>query len=365
MIGCLLWTAVAASALAEPLVLDWTEAAALRVPWLKINDAKGTYSIPYIQSASDLEVRLAAPPAGAVKVEVTLRFGSKVVQKKTASADQAELVFRQLKPAEYALELAGLDSQGRASTRVIYSPAGIGTIVAAIGDSITEGYLGEFFHREDLNLMPDHFPPAAASRDRRNYPQFAPTAYRHMPRYNCFKSWMPMLNDALTASLKQPVFIANEGWGGITTEGYLKMIREDANWQAKMRQLRPQVWLIHLGVNDERAKRPDEAVGHDLEAIVDELVREHAAEPRRILVARPCYDYHPGAEAILKGYIARIDQLVQRRGLSKGPDFFDAYSRQKERWYGSDPVHPNVEGMALMAKLWHEAIVAALPKTEP
>jgi lysophospholipase L1-like esterase len=47
--------------------------------------------------------------------------------------------------------------------------------------------------------------------------------------------------------------------------------------------------------------------------------------------------------------------------LSRGPDFYAAFARDKPRWYGQDPVHPNVEGMLRMAALWHDALTQRLP----
>jgi lysophospholipase L1-like esterase len=170
-------------------------------------------------------------------------------------------------------------------------------------------------------------------------------------------SWMTDLNDQLAAQLGRPVFIANEGWGGIQTGGYLQRIGTDENWRQRIRQLRPNLWLIHLGVNDERAKRPAPDVARDLEAMIDALISDCAARPEAILIARPCYDYFEGAPAILTSYCDVIDELVARRGLLAGPDFLDAYSRDKQKLYGDDPVHPNVEGMKLMASLWAQAIV--------
>jgi lysophospholipase L1-like esterase len=110
-------------------------------------------------------------------------------------------------------------------------------------------------------------------------------------------------------------------------------------------------------VNDERAHLPADDVERNLESIVAELVEGYEATPERIFLARPCYDYAEGAPEILRGYCRHIDALVARLGLSPGPDFFEAYSRDKERWYGADPVHPNVAGMRRMAELWHRSIV--------
>jgi lysophospholipase L1-like esterase len=64
---------------------------------------------------------------------------------------------------------------------------------------------------------------------------------------------------------------------------------------------------------------------------------------------------------ILQSYARAIKVLVKQRGLSRGPDFYAAFAQDKPRWYGNDPVHPNVEGMVRMAELWHEAMTDQLP----
>jgi len=215
--------------------------------------------------------------------------------------------------------------------------------------------------RADIDLTADAFPSETVSNDGRNYPQYAPTTSYHRPDVNCFQSWMTDLNNLLSDRWHQPVFIANEGWGGITSDGYRRMMREDKGWQARMDLLRPSVWLIHLGVNDERAHVPAAEYAKNMGAIVDLLITRYGAAPDRILVCRPCYDYFEGAPEILQTYIAANDQLVAERGLRPGPDFFSAYSVDKDKWYGADPVHPNTEGMQYMAKLWAEAILSALP----
>ncbi len=242
------------------------------------------------------------------------------------------------------------------SDRDGYCGEGAGTIIAALGDSITEGYWGERFWRDCIELRADMFPPESVSRDGRNFPQYAPTAKNHAPDSNCFTSWMPRLNDLLSAHWRQSVFIANEGWGGITTAGYLKMMLEDGNWQERMRLLDPGVWLIHLGVNDERSEIPVADVVSNLNAMIDILIRQYKAVPAHIVLALPCYDYAPGAVDILAAYREEMEKIITNRGLRQGPDFFSAYATEKARWYGNDPVHPNPAGMARMAELWAAAL---------
>jgi lysophospholipase L1-like esterase len=323
--------------------------------FLTVQDAKGTYTIPYIQPSGTLEVRVEFADPSVARARLELRLGERRVAAKTAAPEQPLVTFSGLNPGEYTVRARAMDASGKTLCETTVTRIGIGAVVAALGDSITEGYYGHGFMRgEDLTAR--DFPPEAISRDGRNFPQYAPTTAANLPTVNCLESWMTDLNDLLSASWKHPVFIANEGWGGYSTEQYLTLMRTDANWQERLKRLRPSVWLIHLGVNDERAHAPAEVVEHNLEQIVRILIDEYGAEPRRVFVARPCYDYFEGAEPILRSYCARVDALVERLGLSHGPDFSAAYAQDQKRWYGDDPVHPNVEGMKRMAELWHEAI---------
>lgn len=329
----------------------------MKTLWLKIGDIKGSYTIPHIQSSNHFIARANFVDRRGEKAELRLTNNRTLVDYvKTVSAANPSADFGPLAAGEYSLCISETDSTGSVISESSFSQIGIGTVIAALGDSITEGYHGHGFWRESLELTPDVFPASVVSKDKRNYPQFSPTTETHCPQFNCFASWMPELNDRLAQKWKQPVFIANEGIGGITTAGYLTMMKENEGWQERMRQLRPTFWLLHLGVNDERAKVEAHSVATCLNAIVDLLIQDFAAIPAHILIALPSYDYAPGATDYLTAYCTEITHLISTRGLSKGPDFFSAYTRDKDKYYGGDPVHPNAAGMDLMAQLWAEAL---------
>lgn len=328
---------------------------------LHIEDVKGTYSIPYIQSSRELRVRVDFTDPAVVAANLSLVCDSKEQVQLRATRDDPSVRFANLAPGEYSLECRGLDGSSQERCRVHYDHIGIGTVVAALGDSITEGYKGRGFKQDDLKLTADRFPTKSVSLDGRNFPQYAPTSSRHLPNVNCFESWMTALNNSLASAWRQPVFIANEGWGGITTERYLAMMRGDAGWKKRMLRLEPQVWLIHLGVNDERATVPPADVHANFAAMVDILIKDYRAKPAHIFICTPSYDYHRGAAPLLRDYTRQIDALIKERKLTRGPDFFAAFSQDRQRWYGNDPVHPNLEGMARMAKLWSEALARQLP----
>ena len=329
---------------------------AVHTVWLRVPDIKGSYTIPYIQSSPVLEIKTEFTVPAVVKAKVQLLKADQVVGAEIETTPAAPLAkFPALTPAEYSVKITGLDAAGAVVSVDLHEHVAIGTVIAALGDSITEGYHSQGFWRDNLELTPDVFPPEVVSKDRRNYPQFTPTTEHHRPDINTFASWMPRLNDLLAAKWQHPVYIANEGWGGITTGGYLGMMK-NPDWQARMRLLKPTVWLIHLGVNDERAKLGADIVAANLAAMVDILLKDYAAKPSCIFISQPCYDYAEGAAPILAAYGKEIDKLIAAKGLRPGPDFFKAYAVDKEKWYGADPVHPNIAGMQLMADLWAAAL---------
>jgi hypothetical protein len=324
--------------------------------FLEVPGVQEGYTIPYIQSAPDLDISadFSAPAISSVKL--CLSAGGQGTWEGTLRPGRASITLKDLPPGEYSLSARASDRSGAQRFELRRGRIGIGTIFAALGDSITEGYYGWSFAKTG-NLLGGDFPPDAVSRDGRNFPQLGPTTLGNCSQWKCMQSWMTDLNDLLSAALARPVFIANEGWGGYKTSDYLKLMREEGNWQQRMAFLKPSAWLIHLGVNDERAFRSAEEVAKDLEAIIDLLCNRYQARPEAIFLAKPCYDFAQGAAAILSSYCRVIDDVIGRHGLSRGPDFFDAYSRDRQRLYGDDPVHPNVEGMKLMAWLWAQAIL--------
>ncbi len=320
----------------------------------RIRDVAGSYTIPYIQSQPELTVAcdFAAGPALSLDLELLAPSGPAVARGRLEPARPSH-TFAGLAPAEYTLRA---HAPGRPGP-VEISRIGIGLVVAAIGDSLTEGYWSRGYARgADLNAA--QFPPESVSRDGRNFPQHSPTTHRHSPGTTCFESWMTRLNDRLADALARPVFVANEGWGGATTASYGEMMRADTGWGARIRALAPTLWLIHLGVNDERGRTSPADFSSGLSAIIGSLQRDYGADASRIFVARPSYDYWPGAPELLAAYVAEIDRIRSSLGVQAGPDFYAAFARDRARWYGADPVHPNVDGMRLMADLWADAILA-------
>lgn len=331
---------------------------------ISVPDIKGSYTIPHIQSGRDLRVTVDFSAAGAVAADVQLEGPEFRAEKRVEKASPTAL-FSGLPPGEFQLAVDWRDGAGSSVAKTVYTKIGVGCVLGAIGDSLTEGYHGQGFMNESLDLKAADFPADAVSKDGRNFPQFAPTTYHHKPSVNSFQSWMTSLNDRLAGSWKMPVFIANEGWGGFSSANYLAAMRGNSGgWQDRMRQLKPSVWLIHLGVNDERQKVSAEQFAANMRAIIGILRADYQADPSQIYLAYPSYDYAPGAEDLLRSYIVEIDRMVADLGVRKGPDFFEAFSTERAKWYGTDPVHPNPEGVELMAKLWAETLATPPPQLE-
>ena len=307
---------------------------------LRIKDVDGHYTIPYIQSSRALKIRIKGAHQG-----LFLSRGNRRIEPERQADNY---LFNQLFPGEYKLVV----------NDKTYSPVGIGTVIAALGDSITEGYHGHCFYRPNLELSAADFPASAASRDKRNFPQFSPTAHIFKPQVNCQQSWMTDLNDLLTAHFNQPFFIANEGWGGATSAKYLELAKANENWRERMHKLKPSMWLLHLGVNDERLGMTVADFYDNMNRLIELLIEDFDASPEQILLARTSYDYEANRE-LLDGYLVKIDELIAQHGLKPGPDFFKAYSTGREKWYGEDQAHPNIAGMEYMAELWSEAIIKA------
>lgn len=323
---------------------------------MTVEDIAGSYTIPYIQSDRTLKVNVDFSNSPATSAKLTLR-GPKVELVKEVTRLSPQVVFSNIPTGELTLVVVWLKPGGGGSGENVYKRIGVGSVVAAIGDSLTEGYHGHGFKRQNLNLKHSDFPLEAVSKDGRNFPQFSPTTAYHKPTVNCFQSWMTELNDKLSKAWQMPVFIANEGWGGYTSASYLAMMRDNkGGWSDRMNFLRPNVWLIHLGVNDERHKVSAADFAKNMRAIIKILLDKYNALPSRIYIAYPSYDYAPGAEPVLRSYITEIDKIISELKLRKGPDFFSTFAKDKKRWYGTDPVHPGIEGISLMAELWADIL---------
>lgn len=324
--------------------------------FITVQDVEGSYTIPYIQSSRSLEIHTQELPSTTCSIDLSLRIANKVIGRAELNSEFTSSCFDNLDVGDYTLTIEEKNE--------IYKVGqiGVGLVICAIGDSLTEGYYGRAFWRDSLSLSAKAFHGDSVSKDGRNFPQFAPTAHQSWPQYNCFQSWMTTLNNLLAKHLKQPVFIANEGLGGHTTGDYLNMICINENWHKRISSLSPNIWLIHLGVNDERQKVPEKILHQNLKEIINILKQKYHAKNNQIYIAKPSYDYCQGAEKYLKRYCRVIENLIRDLDLNRGPDFYSAFSEDQQKWYNDDPVHPNEQGVNHMANLWFDSIANSFEK---
>jgi len=118
------------------------------VLFLTVEDVAGNYCIPYIQSSSTLKVRAENAGEDRLRIELTLRHEGETVASGALRPDLPETCFSDLPMREYALDVVQFDSHGSPSRRDTIGRIGIGHVLAAIGDSITEGYHGRGFWRD-------------------------------------------------------------------------------------------------------------------------------------------------------------------------------------------------------------------------
>jgi lysophospholipase L1-like esterase len=133
-------------------------------------------------------------------------------------------------------------------------------------------------------------------------------------------------------------------------------------WRDRMRLLKPSVWLIHLrgGVNDNLQNFSAEAFAANTREISAFCAQTTGQIRHRFILLIRAMTTPTGAESVLRSYIVEIDRMIAELGVRKGPDFFTTFSTDKAKWYGSDPVHPSVEGVELMAELWAKTLVPPL-----
>jgi lysophospholipase L1-like esterase len=327
----------------------------------------GVFRIPYIQTSADLAVSVECTACDNEAVVFTLA-GQKGLSRQlsaAANAGHAAVTFASLPKDEYVLDVQVGAFHDRA-TRI-----GIGDILTAIGDSLTEGFYGNAAKGASNLTIQDwtQAPAATVSKDGRNFPQFGPRGDIAIFPYHYKQGWMTELNDDLSQRLQYPVFIVNEGYGGYTSADYLGYMGTDG-WKERESALKPNRWLIHLGVNEAIAQVPPASFIASLTAVVKQLQSNYGARPEQIFIARPSYINLPGqpaAEAILPSYIQQLDVLCANLGMSHGPDFQAFFAQTFATYYfqpkksifdrgSADMVHPNAAGQTQVARLWADAL---------
>ena len=308
--------------------------------------ARDVFHIPYIQTGSSLSVAAsvaagALPPGGGVRF--VLDRGRPTAR--TAFSLQAPFraTFSRLEKGEHTLDVWIVDAARHVRAGALDHDRairiGIGDVVVAIGDSVTEGYVGRVW---DVPPYTSWLEAPVRSPDGRNYPQCGIGTGGPRDRLQ-EASYLVALARRLERFAGYPVFVLNEGVNGITSGGYLERL-SDPHWQARIAALEPNRWLVDLGINDGQQGVPKSTFRENMQAIVDTLQSRDGAEPDQIAVALPSHG---------RGWEPYVAGLVRANGLGRGPDFETFYAN-----HASDnppltlDVHPTVAGHAQMARLW-------------
>jgi lysophospholipase L1-like esterase len=232
-----------------------------------------------------------------------------------------------------------------ASTRLTHVARG--DIVSAIGDSTTEGNGGAVF-----GFLPNWVSALAnaadwTSADGRNFPQAGAVAHPAAPA--SFTSTLGML---LESARGYPVLVLNDGWSGATADAYTH-ITTSTTLADEYAAVKPNSWVVNLGVNDPLTHQTPAQFDSSLHLIVQNLVQRYGATNADIHVACPTYSKdsrHDGETA----YLPIIDRYRTGAGLGAAPNFFSYYRDAPGTL--ADEVHPNEKGYRDMAILWAGAL---------
>jgi lysophospholipase L1-like esterase len=345
-------------------------AAAPRTASLAVPAFGGTFQVPYIQTSPNLDVTVAVRgPADRSIVDVILDAGTPAQQLVRRMTPPWTATFSGLSYGEHTLTArlyvpepgiplaVALDAPPLAQAYLDHVARG--DIVAALGDSTTEG-LGEGpWQGADQQLLAGAYPDwtAASARlagthpdwitaDSRTFPQNGPNVG---PR----PSFIAELARTLTAQTGHPVLVINDGWSGTTADAYLH-ISTSTVFADQMNRTKPDAWVMNLGVNDALVKRSPADYIARLQGIVTNLETQFGATPDQVHVACPSYAKQPERNALESQYLGPIDQLRAQDKLGAAPNFFSAF--RDNQGLIADEVHPNFAGYAAMGQLWAAAI---------
>jgi lysophospholipase L1-like esterase len=318
---------------------------------LTIPGPNGSFMVPYLQSAPDLNFSLAVsglPKDGAV--DVLLDAGTPGARGIHLEQPPWQGTFAGITYGEHTLTAQAI-ATAHPGTLVIaqsrLARVARGEIVAALGDSTTSGYGPQpmpFFH--DWVSARDAGAPVSA--DGRNYPQpgggVNPGAQ---------PSFAVQLGEMLTQLRGHPVFVINEGWSGTTADAYLHITTSNY-LKNQLSIVRPQEWLINLGVNDALVRRPAPEFGQMMRTLVSNIETQFGAQAAQIHVACPSYASQWDRYQLEAKYMGEVNALRVQRGLGPGPDLFWDF-RNHPDWI-QDTVHPSHTGYLATAEHWAAAL---------
>lgn len=328
------------------------------VATLSIVDEGGTIFIPYIQTSTTLNV---AASAGAVPigggVQFVLNEGLGSSQTVTDLVAPYSASFTGLAKGTYTLDAYVLDADG--ATRLADAAShdrrtgiAIGDIIAVVGDSVTEGQGGNI----DSGTVTSWLDADAgmASADNRNFPQYGTTS----TTYN--EGFLSDLNDKLAAYYGYPVFLMNEGRGGIRANNYQSGVM-NAAWQSRINALAPNKWIVQLGINDNRASDSPSTFQTNITNLVNTFISSYGATAANTWLMAPSYDFGAGGQGAyapgLATYLPIITSVRNSLGLQGGADLYNIFAPYHATQY-FDNVHPNATGYAHMARAEFLSMIA-------
>ncbi|MES2623392.1 MAG: peptidoglycan-binding protein [Patescibacteria group bacterium] len=332
-------------------------AASSSVATISYSDQKGnTVYIPYIQTSTTLNVSAgieasSTPVGGGVKFVLNQGLSTERVGYDMAAP--YNYAFTSLAKGTYVLDAYVVDSGNNivagASNHDQATNIGIGDIYIAIGDSITKGAGGiassSCIASGELTDWTQAL-PGTVSSDGRNYCQWS----MQQPQY--FKSWMPELNNELTAYNNYPVFILNEGYGGYTAAGYGSSPMASTTWNARINSLHPNKWFVLLGTNDNTSTTTLVA---NINTIATNIKNNFGAPASSIYLGLPLY---AGSRPDVQTYIQPLKNLVTSGGYGAGPNFNSYFFEHPELYIDTPPIHPTPTGYTIMSRLWALSLIS-------
>lgn len=344
--------------------------AAPGVATLDVPGFGGDFTVPYIQASPDLKYALDINgPPGRTIVDVVLDAGQPDEQAQRLTSPPWSGTFGGLTFGEHTLDAAlYAPEEGVPPAIALAEPpvavshlGGVarGDVIAALGDSITEGIgdgpfaPGEF---ERLQSFPDWIAarnalqaldPVAVSADGRNFPQ--PGATLHPLSLPGFE--VP-LGELLAEQRRHPVLVINAGWSGATSASYAQIVASDA-FHRLVTAARPNIVLVNLGVNDPLQLHDAGEYQRQMESVVGSL-RAGVVSVDAIHLACPSYGREAIRQQLLPTYLPVIDHLRTDLGLGPAPDFYSHYRDHPAELV--DSAHPNSAGFAAMAQMWADAL---------
>lgn len=337
---------------------------------LDIPGAGGGFSVPYIQTSPDLQYTLDTNgPPDRTTIDVVLDRGRSTQKTQRLRIPPWAGTFHGLGYGDhtldaraYVLEEGAPPGFGPHRPRVAadhLDHIGRGDVIIAMGDSITEGLrdgpfsprvaerLGYFRDWVAARDALDPYDASLVSADGRDFPQAG--AATHPASSPGFE--VP-LSRLLESSRGHPILVVNEGWSGISSDGFAH-VTESQHFRDLVVTSHPNGWLINLGANDMLGRRPAPEYRARLADIIGNLNRLGAAGPD-IHLACPSYRNDSTRIGVEASYLPVVDSLRAQFGLGAGPDFFSYYrDHTGER---ADWVHPNGAGYAAMAQMWADAL---------